>query len=196
MGLAVFKQSIGEDKIRTLKALFEIGAQHAKKQIESLIDANILIQVPEVGIVFMSSLRNMSDDNPARFMACTMEIDGDIPGEGAILLSHNCARSLVQTMTTVDDDDLDQGVRILGELVMKNVINIVSQALSLNVTFGEAEVDADAGCDAGLAYDAEDESILVVGETNFAIASKGIAGEILLLIRLDSLSWLLEHLRV
>lgn len=197
------KQQISEDKIRTIKALFDIGAQHAKREIEDqLVRSKVLLKVPQVAIIYLQSLRKLEEEHGTTYACASSGFHGDLIGQGAILIKSKPAWDLATVLSSnpdgparpLDPKQLAASISKLGEIMLQNVMAVVSRALHAQTHYESVQFQTCTSCDGGLSGGGNADSILVACEMHYAIASRGTSGEILLLVRLDTMPWLLAHL--
>lgn len=191
------KNLLGDQRLRSIRAMFQAGAMKAKKHLETIVDSRVLLQVPEIGIVSAASLKHLEDEVAKERLAVQVPISGDLEGIGAILLEKSSGSALCAALPLNEKSGKNHEnfiLKLLAKLIIESVTTEVASSMNASVAFGNYAVLSDAPADAGLSSDAPQRAIIVVGESNFAFATQAFAGEILILIRIDSVQAFLERL--
>ncbi len=189
-------------QIDALTELINIGVGRAAGTLNQMLEAHVYLQVPFIQVFPYSHMERMLNDIATTSISIVrLGFKGSFSGTALLAFPSDSASNLVRALTDEEadiDDDLDS-IRVgalteVGNIVLNGVMGSVSNILHEHLAYSipiyiEDSIEHLLGED-----NLEDDSTIILANTELTIKEFQIQGNVILLFRVGLFTTLMETL--
>jgi len=188
------------EHLDALQELINIGMGKAAGVLNEMVNAHVVLQVPELQIIQPGQLScNMQVGIESSVSAIRLKFDEPFSGSAVLLFSQENAAYLVELLVggegeSFDLDTLRMGtLQEIGNIVLNTVLGTLGNLLGENLHFLPPEYLEESIETIVCEYEAQEHQILYI-KTLFHVEQHNLQGEIIFIFQMDTFNRLLKGL--
>lgn len=193
--------SIGEEPLTDLELdalteLVNLGVSRAATSLRKLVDDEVLLSVPSVGVVTRQQAAQIIEERePSQLIGVHQAFDGDISGRAMLIFPEANSLELVRVMAGSElplDDVIDleqEALAETGNIILNACLATIANILHRHLKVSLPEILRGTGTDFfGQANDANSGDAVLFLYINFSVKQRNIRGYIALLMDIQALA--------
>jgi chemotaxis protein CheC len=188
-------------QINALKKLFNIGVRRGAAVLDSMLNARIQLEIPNLLVMSPKDLIGALEDfQNDRISAVEMDFKGKVTGTSHLVFLKNAASALVRALvgnesTESNYDEIRDGTLCeVGNIVLNAVLGSIANLLQLEFRYSiPSYTEENIESLLGAGQDDTDEKVLLA-RTCFKIDELHIEGEIVIFMKIKAIADLLKAL--
>jgi len=193
---------ISETYLDALKEVINIGVGRGASVLNQLLDAHIILEVPEVKIINISELaENFKPHDNQKYAFISLPYEGNISGRAKLIFPFSSAVKLASVFAEKENTDLNEDLNYIrsgilsevGNIVINSIIGTLSNELKLNLTY-KIPIYMEGEMSAMLKSIENTSKEIILCHTYFKTPKMNITGELVLFFEFGSLDKLMHLL--
>lgn len=193
--------SITETQNDAITEVINIGVGKAAAVLSDMTEQKIGLQIPKVSLLTPGEVTKILSGNNEGHAAVKVNFEGLFSGVTSIVFSQESATRLVSLLVGEDDisdDELDdlmqETLNEVGNIVINSIMGSISNILETKIDYQLPEYVFNTLENILFKDESEKEGEVLLAHTQFLIQGKQIEGKIMILLRGESLTNLIQGL--
>lgn len=183
--------TLSEDEKDFLREFMNIAYGNATAVVAEMLDAFASLSIPQIEIMHSSQLlekfKTLEDVN---YYFSTQPFHGHFSGEIAFFIDDISARNLAMHLELEDDNDMDDAVMELTNVLTASLISRLAQEMGSEVSFSVPKITHLPLSTIGQNETFSRYEQIIVIQTDLIFETQKIKGEIFILTKDESISWI------
>lgn len=182
---------LSEDEKDFLREFMNIAYGNATAVVAEMLDAFASLSIPEIDIMRSSELLEKFkglDDIPYYFS--TQPFHGEFAGEIVFFLDDDSANNLATHLELEDASDMDDAVMELTNVLTSSLVSRLAQEMGSEVSFSVPKIAHLLLSNVGKNETFSRYDQIIVIQTDLVFEDQKIKGEIFILTKDESISWI------